>query len=58
MPLFFVSLLYKNKAEAATQCLSPVTFGTTTGLLLAIIVPLSIVVVLQCVRLRKNNGMA
>lgn len=43
-------------SEAATQCLSPVTFGTTTGLLFAIIVPLSIVVVLQCVRLRKNNG--
>lgn len=47
---------YENKAEAAMQCLSPVTFGTTTGLLLVIIVALFIVVVLQFVRLRKNYG--
>lgn len=53
----FVSLVYENKAEVATSCLSPVTFGSTTGLLLAIIVALFTVVVLQCVQLRKNNGM-
>lgn len=53
----FVSLLYENKAEVTTSCLSPVTFGSTTGLLLAIIVALFTVVVLQCVWLRKNNGM-
>lgn len=39
-----------------TQCLSPVAFGTTTGLLLAIIVALSVVVILQCVRKRNDNG--
>lgn len=50
-------LAYENKAEPAMQCLSPVTFGTTTGLLLAIIMALFIVVVLQFVRLRKNYGM-
>uniref|UniRef100_A0A8W8KTL9 Ig-like domain-containing protein n=1 Tax=Magallana gigas TaxID=29159 RepID=A0A8W8KTL9_MAGGI len=43
-------------SEDATQCLSAVTFGATTGLLLASIVALSIVVVLLCVRLKKNNG--
>lgn len=42
--------------EVTTSCLSPVTFGSTTGLLLAIIVALFTVVVLQCVWLRKNNG--
>lgn len=39
-----------------TQCLSPVAFGTTTGLLVAIIAALSVVVILQCVRKRNGNG--
>lgn len=39
-----------------TQCLSPVAFGTTTGLLVAIIVALSVFVILQCVRKRNGKG--
>lgn len=39
-----------------SQYLSPVAFGTTTGLLVAIIVALSVVVILQCVRKRNGNG--
>lgn len=42
-------------SDDATQCFSPVTFGTTTGLLLAIIVILSIVVALQCMRKKKDR---
>lgn len=42
-------------SDDATQCLSPVAFGTTTGILLAIIVALSTVVVLQCLRKKKYS---
>lgn len=50
-------ILHTYKAEGATHCLSLVTFGTTAGILLAIIVALSIVGVKLCMQLRKNNGM-
>lgn len=43
-------------SEDAPQCLSPVAFGTTTGLLLATIIALSVVVILQCRRKRKHKG--
>ncbi|XP_052720535.1 uncharacterized protein LOC128192118 isoform X2 [Crassostrea angulata] len=42
-------------SDDATQCLSPVAFGTTTSILLAIIVALSTVVVLQCLRKKKYS---
>lgn len=50
----FVHFTVLSDPNNDTQCLSPVAFGTTTGLLVAIIAALSVVVILQCVR--KRNG--
>lgn len=50
----FVHFTVLSDPNNDTQCLSPVAFGTTTGLLVAIIAALSVVFILQCVR--KRNG--
>lgn len=50
----FVHFTVLSDPNNDSQYLSPVAFGTTTGLLVAIIVALSVVVILQCVR--KRNG--
>lgn len=51
-----IGFFYTADPNNDTQCLSPVAFGTTTGLLVAIIAALSVFVILQCVRKRNGKG--
>lgn len=52
----FVHFTVLSDPNNDTQCLSPVAFGTTTGLLVSIIAALSVVVILQCVRKRNDTS--